>query len=92
MGILTSQEELSLLQNSFLFAKYQKRFECESAREQLEKPTYEVQDLKNLTTKTPSAAVVSIFEKLSKNVLVRQIVRDLFKKLTQASMAFLKKK
>jgi hypothetical protein len=94
MGILAQDEENTLLEHSSLSAKYQNRLEQESASEILKKDA----ELTNHTSEQEISPVKNksddetFINKISKNVLVRQITRDLFKKLTNFIIAMLKKK
>jgi hypothetical protein len=40
----------------------------------------------------PSAAEINLLDKLSKNTLFRQIIRDLFNKMMKLTISMLKKK
>ncbi len=87
MGVLEMNEEIQLVQQSPLFSKYNQRLETESASERLNQITASEPILNKA-----SVEEISFLEKMSKNVLVRQVARDLFKKLTQVTIALLKKK
>lgn len=92
MGTLTNQEANQILQQSLLYSKYSKRIETHSAADSLSskdttttsKPAKTAQ---SKATYTPT----NIVEKLSKNTLVRQVTRDVFRKLMQFILSMLKR-
>jgi DNA helicase HerA-like ATPase len=85
MGILTADEERQILAQSLLYPKYRDKIEHVCPVPQLAQETV----LK--TEETPSAEKINWMNVLSKNVLVRQIMRDFFKKLTNIILTMLKK-
>lgn len=92
MGILDAVEEDMVLSRSPLYPKYQVRLERDSAKEFFERQAVasDSQALEKAPVKTKLEA--SVLDKLSKNTLFRQMMRDLFKKLTNMFLAMLKKK
>ena len=86
MGVLNAEEEALMLSQSPLYPKYQNRLEHPLAKELIE-----TQNVIN-TVKENAAIELSMIDKLSKNTLFRQIVRDVFKKLMQILLSMLKKK
>lgn len=91
MGILEASEEDNILQHSPLYAKYQYRLERDSASELVPKNSGNIETKPIDSNKTQNSEE-TLITKMSKNVLVRQIARDFFKKLTNLIIAMLKKK
>lgn len=80
MNILTDKEVNDILTNSNLYSKYAQREVSISAAEALRTrnkitPPQE----KNNTKQKPQSESYSIFERLSKNTLIRQVMRDSFR-------------
>lgn len=78
MGILSATEELQIVNQSALYLKYKDRTPTKSPIEDA-----------NVSITEPKPNWITI---LSKNVLLRQILRDLFKQIGQAIVVALKKK
>ena len=92
MGILQPSEEEMVLARSILQPKYQNRLERESAREYFNKQvSLSPESLPN-TKVEPSVVTENLFDKLSKNTLFRQIIRDIFNKMMKLTISMLKKK
>jgi DNA helicase HerA-like ATPase len=83
MGILSPQEELQILNQSSLYFKYKEKIEhpCPVPEIQSEEAEPAIEN-----------PAVTWFNILSKNVLVRQIMRDFSKKLMNQLLAMLKKR
>jgi DNA helicase HerA-like ATPase len=84
MGALTPAEEEQVLNQSMLNLKYSQRVDRESAKEIL-KRSQEV-------TVTATETGPSMIETLSKNPIVKQVTRDVVRKLTQMAFSLLKSK
>jgi DNA helicase HerA-like ATPase len=87
MGVLTKEEELALVNQSLLYLKYKdkKVHPCPLPDLSIIPPQSSDQDFKESKKQT------NWVEVLSKNTLVRQILRDLFKKMTNVILTMLKK-
>ena len=84
MGALNQIEEEQVLHQSMLNLKYQNRLDRESAKEILQR---------NQQAKfTASETEPSMIETLSKNPIVKQVTRDVVRKLTQMAFSLLKSK
>lgn len=101
MDILSDNEIDSIVKQSKLVEKYNKEIDSESAYEILNKKIdaankiaekEKVKEEKTKTTSRKSSKVeASAFEKLSKNTMVRQVGRTVFREITRTLLGILKK-
>jgi DNA helicase HerA-like ATPase len=87
MGVLTTEEEANVLSQSALNLKYHDRLERESAMEILNQKVVADEKTKNLEPEGPSA-----IEAIAKNPIVKQVTRDVVRKLTQLAFSYIKGK
>ncbi|HBB52924.1 MAG TPA: ATPase [Legionellales bacterium] len=87
MGVLTEEEEVSVLSQSALNLKYHDRLERESAMEILNQKVVADEKIKNVEPEGPSA-----IEVIAKNPIVKQVTRDVVRKLTQLIFSYIKGK
>ncbi len=87
MGVLTDEEEASVLSQSALSLKYHDRLERESAMEILNQKVVADEKIKNVDPEGPSA-----IEVIAKNPIVKQVTRDVVRKLTQLVFSYIKGK
>jgi DNA helicase HerA-like ATPase len=87
MGVLTDEEEASVLSQSALNLKYHDRLERESAMEILNQKVVADEKIKNVEPEGPSA-----IEVIAKNPIVKQVTRDVVRKLTQLVFSYIKGK
>jgi DNA helicase HerA-like ATPase len=92
MGILDASDQELILARSVLQPKYQNRLERDSAREYFQKQVTVSAESVPSAKPEPSAAEINLLDKLSKNTLFRQIIRDLFNKMIKLTISMLKKK
>jgi uncharacterized protein len=101
MDILSPGEIDAVTQRSALAAKYNTHIDRHSAHEMLEEKLLNAQAAakrasdqapKQVTPRTRAAAEENAFEKLSKNTMVRQIGRTIFRELTRNFMGSLRGK
>lgn len=87
MGVLTTQEEELIMNQSILNLKYRDRIDRVSAKELLALKVSDKPVAKETTLDTES-----FYASLSKNPIVKQVTRDVVRKLTQMALSFLKTK
>ncbi|PZX56933.1 hypothetical protein LV84_02062 [Algoriphagus ratkowskyi] len=102
MDILTSSEIDEVVRNSDLLSKYNQDIDRESAYEMLEKKMLALEDAQNKatlpgpnsTTRTSKKATQekSMIEELSKNTMIRQLGRTIFRELTRGILGSFSRK
>ncbi|KTD78456.1 helicase HerA-like domain-containing protein [Legionella waltersii] len=91
MGVLTQQELLQVVSTSSLCTKYKQRTVRQSAKDLLSAPKQanKTTDVPSQPDKTNSEYASEVLNKLSKNTLFRQLVRQFFRQITQLVMSML---
>jgi len=99
MDILENSEILDLVSNSKLVSKYNQEIDRESAFEMLEKKMIQVEEEQQKATlpkpslpRNKSNEEESLIEELSKNTMVRQLGRTIFRELTRGILGSFSRK